>query len=123
VDDDAHPGDAEHVEWRHGEDVLARTTWAEVDHGSSYGGFHGSRCTEWYVGRVEHDAATGVQRASGTTTFRVAWPDGVTATSVATLDLEVGDEANDVTVDLDVHDGDALLGSRHWQERLPRFPV
>jgi hypothetical protein len=121
--EDEHPDDAEHVEWRHGRDVPTRTTWAEVDHGSSYAGFHGSRCTERYVGRVEIEDTSGVQRATGATTFVIAWPDGVRATSEARLDVTIDDGTIDVSVDLDVHDGADLLGARHWHERLPRFPT
>jgi hypothetical protein len=120
--EDGHDDD-EHVDWRHGHDVLSRTTWAEVDHGSSYGGGHGSRCTERYAGRVEIEDVTGVQRATGTARFTVAWPGGVRATSEARLDVTIDHATIDVSVDLDVHEGADLVGTRHWHERLPRFPT
>jgi hypothetical protein len=122
-DQPAHPDDAEHVTWRRGEDVLRRATWAEVDHGSSYGGRYGVRCTERYTGRVELDRTDGVQRASGTATFALAWPGGVAATSEARLDVTVDDEVIDVRVDLDVHEGDTEFVTRRWHERIPRWPT
>jgi predicted acyl esterase len=115
--------DAEHVEWRRGEDVLARTAWAEVDHGSSYGGHLGARCREHYTGRVEIDAGTGVQRATGATRFEIGWPGGIAATAEARLDVTVDAETIEVTVELDVGEGAEPFGSRGWHERLPRWPV
>jgi predicted acyl esterase len=117
------PDDAEHVTWRQGEDVLRRATWAEVDHGSSYGGGHGVRCTERYTGRVELDLTDGVQRASGTATFALAWPGGVAATSEARLDVTVDAETIDVRVALDVHEAEAPFATRRWHSRIPRYPT
>jgi uncharacterized protein len=114
------PVEASHVVWRHGLEVVTGVTHAEVDHGSTYGGFAGSLCREHYLGRVEIDPATGRQRATGTTRFEITWPGQATASSESRLDLVVDDETFDVTVELDVSEGGTPVVQRRWHHRIPR---
>jgi len=116
--------DSSHVQWQHGHDVLARTRFADVDHGSSYGGNLGSRCVEHYVGHVEIDRRTGDQQATGMTRFELIWPDvdgaQLAVSSEARLYLAVEPGAFDVRVELDVTADGAQVGSRRWATRIPR---
>jgi uncharacterized protein len=127
------PVEASHVQWRHGHEVVTGVHHAEVDHGSTYRGFAGSVCREHYVGRVEIDPATGRQRAVARTRFELTWPDGaggdtgaeaadgpVRATSESRLDLVIDDDTFDVTLELDVLDGDQPLAQRRWHRRIQR---
>ncbi len=129
----AQGGDSSHVQWRHGYDILTRTRFADVDHGSSYAAPFGARCTEHYVGHVEVDARTGEQVATGTARFTVAWPD-VAVQSTARLLLRVGAGGLVVDVDLDVDDlapgadpaagaGGVAVARRRWQATVPRRSV
>ena len=118
-------GSSHHVSWRYGQDVLRRTTFAEVDHGSSYPGELGSRCTEHYVGRVEVDPSTRRQSAVASARYQVTWPAGprdgeVRATSEARLDLRVDADTFHVTLELDVDDADQPLVRNRWQRAIRR---
>jgi uncharacterized protein len=120
------PGESSHVECRHGYDVLTRTTSADVDHGSRYGGNFGARCTEHYLGHVEIDRRTALQTATATARYTLTWPaevgggEPVTATSEARLVLTADAENFDVQVELDVTDGATALVAHRWRRRIPR---
>jgi putative CocE/NonD family hydrolase len=118
ADGDGKPGTLP-VVWRHGQEVLARLTWAEVDHGSRSEAGFGSRCAEHYTGRVEVEAATGRQRATARSRYEIEWPQASVA-SEARLDLQADGETFDVRVELDVLDGGTLLAARRWRRRIPR---
>jgi uncharacterized protein len=114
-----------HVVWRHGWDVLARRTFAEVDHGSRFAGEFGSGCVERYVGRVEVDPRTRHQAAVASARYELTWPcpDGapdVAVTSEARLDLQVDDDTFHLTLELDVDDAGAPFVRRRWQHDIPR---
>jgi hypothetical protein len=118
ADGDGKPGTLP-VVWRHGQEVLTRLTWAEVDHGSRSEAGFGSRCAEHYTGRVEVEAATGRQRVTARSRYEIEWPQASVA-SEARLDLQADAETIDVRVELDVLDGGTLLAARRWQRRIPR---
>jgi uncharacterized protein len=120
VDPDGEDDDS-WVTWKTGTDVLAGTTWAEVDHGSAYGGKQPDRhdCAEHYTGRVEIDPATGAQRLRATAQFDLSRPE-LEATSRAVLDITVEAEHLDVRLELDVRDGDSMVAERFWQRRIAR---
>lgn len=119
---DGSDGDTSHVQWQHGYDVLTRTRYADVDHGSSYAGPFGVRCTEHYVGHVEVDTRTGEQLARGMAHYALEWPD-VTVRSTARLLLRVGRDGTTVEVDLDVAEGDEVVARRRWSATAdPQLP-
>jgi uncharacterized protein len=120
VDPDGEDDDS-WVTWRQGTDVLTRTTWAEVDHGSAYGGKAPDRhrCAEHYTGRVEIDPATGAQRLRASARYDLRRPE-LEATSRATLDVTIDAEHLDVRLELDVRDGESMVAERFWQRRIPR---
>lgn len=118
-------GDAHHVVWRHGWDVLARRTFAEVDHGSTFGGELGSRCREHYVGRVEVDPRTREQSAVASARYELTWPgaDGgpdVAVSSEARLDLRVSADTFHLRLELDVDEAGEPFVRRRWQHDIPR---
>lgn len=108
-----------HVQWQHGYDVLTRTRYADVDHGATYPGPFGARCTEHYVGHVEVDARTGEQSATAMCRYELEW-DGVAVRSVARLLLRVDADAVTADVDLEVDEDDAPLARRSWSQRVDR---
>jgi hypothetical protein len=110
--------ESSHVQWQHGYDVLTRTRFADVDHGSSYAAPFDARCTEHYIGHVEVDARTGEQTATGLVRFTVEWPQ-VTVQSTARLLLRVGPEGLVAEVELDVNEGDTPIARKGWQESVP----
>jgi hypothetical protein len=112
-------GGSSHVQWQHGYDVLTRTRYADVDHGASYAGPYGVRCTEHYVGHVEVDARTGEQSATAMTRYELAW-DGVAVRTVARLLLHVDADAVTVDVDLEVDGDEVPLARRSWTQRVDR---
>jgi uncharacterized protein len=122
----AEPENESHVCWRHGHDVLARVTTAEVDHGSSYPGALDARCREHYFARLTVDRRTGASTAVATVRFSVCWPEPeqVTASSQAHLSLTAAAGELDVRLSLLVRDGETEVASRQWRRHLPtRYPA
>ncbi len=107
------------VTWRTERDVLHRTTECVVDHGSTYDVAHGGTATEHYRGRVGVDLRSFAQWATADVAFRLSWPEAAVSTR-STLDVRIDAEAYDVTIGLEVTDGDRTVGSRRWQRRIPR---
>jgi uncharacterized protein len=106
--------------WRIEHDVLGRETRAVVDHGSWFDGEHGARIEEHYVGAVAVSTTDpGAARAEATARYVVAWPDATVSTE-ARLVVRSDQAAFEVTVELDVHDGDKLFRSRRWYRHFPR---
>ena len=62
------------VVWRVTDDVLTRTTTAEVLSESTYAIPHDGSASESYAGSVSVDRRTFEQRADAETTFRLSWP-------------------------------------------------
>ena len=91
-----------------------------IDHGSRFEGEHGARIEEHYVGAVAVSTTDpGAARAEATARYVVAWPDA-TVSSEARLEVRSDHDAFEVTVELDVHDGDELFRSRRWYRHIPR---
>jgi predicted acyl esterase len=119
-DDDADSGDNPPTVWRIEHDVLARETRAVIDHGSRFAGEHGARVEEHYRGEVAVSTTDpGQARATATARYVVAWPE-VTASTEARLEVRSDHDAFEVTVELDVHEGDELFRSRRWYRHIPR---
>lgn len=127
------PVDRSWVTWQQGYDVLAGTTWAEVDHGAVYTGTHsdvpgspiGYRCAEHYSGRVEIDPdrghrPAGEQRVRAGARYDLSWP-GVQASSRASLELTADADVLDVRLELDVQDGETVIARQAWHRRIPRL--
>ncbi len=112
-DDDDH-----WVTWKQGHDVLAGTTWAEVDHGAAYRADRAG-CDEHYTGRVEIDRDGGGQRLRARTRYDLTWP-GVEAATEARLEVIADREQLDVRLELEVRDGEQLLAEQSWHRRIPR---
>ena len=109
------------LRWRHGREVLTGTRWAEVEHGGGYPAPLGAACREHYTGRVEIDPATGNQRVLATAGYQLTWPDaGVTARSLARLDVRVSPGELDVEVELDVDESDRPMVRHRWHRLIPR---
>ena len=99
--------------------MLARVTSCIVDHGATSEAPHGGTVTEHYSGRVSVHDTTFEQTAHAETSFAITWPDAEVSTH-ATLDLVADSTAYDVTVDLVARDGDDVVASRRWHERIAR---
>ena len=116
--------DAAGLIWSVERDVLTQTTSCVVDHGSTYEIPYGGTATEHYEGRVTVDRVTFEQDTTATTTLTIRWP-GVEVSTTATMDVQIGPEAFDVTIDLTAReatpDGYATVGTRRWEERYPRL--
>ncbi|MEZ5114811.1 MAG: CocE/NonD family hydrolase [Candidatus Nanopelagicales bacterium] len=111
--------DEDVVRWWTERDVLTSTTSASVDHGSTYDGLHGARCSEHYTGTVDVRDSDWRQGARATTRFAVTWPE-VAVTSTSTLDLVADEEAYDVTLTLAVDADGEPYHRQTWHERIPR---
>jgi hypothetical protein len=125
---DGDDDDDSWVTWRQGFDVLAQSTWAEVDHGSAHTGelleqadhpVSRYTCVEHYAGRVEVDRLGGEQRLRASARFDLGWP-GVEASSLATLAVTADRDTLDVRLDLDVREGEAVVANQTWHRRIRR---
>jgi hypothetical protein len=106
--------------WRIEHDVLGRRTRAVIDHGSRFPGEHGAQVAEHYTGEVAVSTTDpGDASAHATARYEIAWPE-VTVSSEAHLEVRSDRDAFEVTVELDVHDGDELFRSRRWYRHIPR---
>ncbi len=117
---DDHSAGAVPTVWRIEHDVLGRRTSAVIDHGSRYPGEHGAAVAEHYHGEVAVSTTDpGDASAHATARYEIAWPEA-TVSSEAHLELRSDRDAFEVTVELDVHDGEELLRSRRWYRHIPR---
>ena len=107
------------VIWRIERDVLAGTVSCVVDHGSTYETPFGGTATEHYYGRVTVDSATFAQRAEADVTFCLAWPD-VVVNARSRLEVVADSRVFDVSVTLDVREGDEQVADRVWKRSFPR---
>ena len=116
--------DATGITWSVERDVLAQTTSCVVDHGSTYEIPYGGTATEHYQGRVTVDQVTFEQDTTATTTLTIRWPDVEVATT-ATMDVQIGPDALDVTIELAAREATAqgftTIATRRWEQRLPRL--
>jgi hypothetical protein len=112
------PNEPTDVDWRVEHDVLRHQTSCVVDHGSTYDE-DGVTCTEHYAGRVTVDTVTFAQRAEGTTTFTLAWPD-VSVTTEVRMVMDATTDAFEVALELDCLEGDVMVKQRSWSRRIPR---
>ncbi len=112
------PSKSEDTVWRVERDVLRRETSCVVDHGSTYDE-DGVTCTDHYVGRVTVNTETFAQRAEATSTFTLAWPD-VTVSSEVRMTVLVSQQAFDISLELDCHEGDTVMAQRRWSRQIPR---
>lgn len=121
TDADDHDGsDDRPTIWRIEHDVLGRETRAVIDHGTRYGGAHRSRIEEHYVGEVGVSTTDpGTAHATATARYVVEWPEA-TVSSESRLTVRSDHDAFEVTVELDVHEGDEEFRSRRWFRRIPR---
>jgi len=91
-----------------------------IDHGSSFDGEHGVRVDEHYTGEVAVSTVdSGTARATATSRYVMTWPD-VTVSSEAHLEVRSDRDAFEVTVELDVDEGDERFRSRRWYRHIPR---
>lgn len=117
--DETSGEDPSGVVWRIERDVLRRTTECVVDHGSGYDVAHGGSAREHYRGRVSVDLRTFEQRAEAEVEFGLAWPEAKVFTR-STLDVRIGPEAYEVTIDLEAVEDGRKVGRRSWRRRIPR---
>ncbi len=107
------------VVWRVERDVLRRATECVVAHGSTYEVRHGGTATERYAGTVGVDRRSFTQWARADVSFEIAWPEA-TVTTRSSLDVLVGPDVYDVTIELEAREGAETLTRRRWQRRVPR---
>ncbi len=111
------------VTWRVTDDVLRRTTTAEVLSESTYEIPHDGSASESYAGSVSVDRRTCEQRAEAETTFRLSWP-GVAVRLTSSLSVVVTANSYDVRVEATAYDDDGFgeeqVAHRTWHETLPR---
>ncbi|MEZ5094214.1 CocE/NonD family hydrolase C-terminal non-catalytic domain-containing protein [Nocardioides sp.] len=110
---------AEGVGWELRDDVLRRTTSAVTRQVSDYATPHDGHARETYLGEVSVHRETFAQHAHADTTFDLTWP-GVAVQVRSTMDVEVGAEGYDVTIEtVATRDGEQV-SRRSWTERIPR---
>ncbi len=112
------------VTWRQERDVLAGVTACVIDHGSTYDVPYDGQATEHYSGRVTVDTTTLEQSAAAEATFCIRWPE-VDVSTKGTLDVAMSADTFEITIDLLAQeagpDGWRTVGTRHWQETIPRL--
>jgi putative CocE/NonD family hydrolase len=106
------------VRWTIERDVLARRTTCAVDHGSTYDET-GVRCSEHYEGSVSVDTRSWQQALDASATYTLTWPE-TTVSSTARLHVDATASAWEVTVELECHEGESLVGRRDWRRSIPR---
>jgi hypothetical protein len=119
ADDSGGNGDHPGIVWRIGDDVLARVTTCEVDHGSTYDIVGEGSCTDHYAGAVTVDRRRWTQTASSSASFEIAWPEATVRTAT-TVDFTADAERFDVTVTVEAAEGDTVLAKRTWTQGVPR---
>ncbi len=110
------PGD---VDWTVSRDVLRATTTCAVRHGADYPVPYDGHASEAYAGEVTVDRRTFGQVATADCTFTLRWPE-VEVSTHASLEVAVTADGYHVAVSAEAREGDRLVGSRSWRERLPR---
>jgi predicted acyl esterase len=107
------------VGWAFHHDVLARTTTAITRSDSRYPTPYDGTARELYLGEVSVDLRTFAQRATAETRYDLGWPDDDVHVA-STMDLRVGPETYDVSIETwATHNGDEI-SRRRWYERIPR---
>ncbi len=104
--------------WRISDDVLARTTSAVVDHGSTYPA-RGGQCTDRYTGTVTIDRRTWRQTATSSASFQLSWGD-ITVRSRAHVAFTADERHTTTEVTLYAYEGDRPIAERTWRETHPR---
>jgi hypothetical protein len=119
VDPPAEPTDVSDIAWRVADDVLARVTTAEVDHGSTYGIAGPGSCTDRYAGAVTVDRRTWQQTAESRAHFEIAWPEATVRAST-TVRFTADATGFTLAVTLEASEGDRIVAARSWKRSLPR---
>lgn len=113
--DHSHDG----VLWQVERDVLKRVVRARVDYGSTYDTPYDGKTTDHNVGAVEVDLRTYRQTADAEALHDITWPEAH-VTSTSTLSVVADDSHYDVSIKLVATEGDEVVATREWHERLPR---
>ncbi len=112
--------DADGVVWRVEHDVLGRRTEVITRYGGTYDGFHGSRITDDYRGRLGVSTTNPADAwAEGSATFEIQWPEA-RCRSTATLSVRSDERTFHVAIDLLVTEDDTEFARRRWEATLPR---
>ena len=106
------------IGWELRDDVLARTTTALTRSVSDYPTPYAGHALEDYRGEVSVDRRSFAQRAHADTRFELSWP-GIEVTVRSEMDVAVGPDGLDVTIELWAHHGDDEVAHRSWHEVVP----
>ncbi len=110
---------ADGVTWEIRDDILARTTSAVTHAVSDYETPYAGRSVEDYLGRVSVHRETFGQTAHADTRFTLSWP-GIEVKVRSVMDVAVGPDGYDVTIETVAHRDGAEVSRRTWAEHLPR---
>ena len=105
--------------WEIRDDVLRRTTSARTHTLSEYETPYDGTAREDYLGEVTVDRRTFTQTAHAVTTFDLTWP-GVEVRVRSVMDVTITADGVDVAIETRASEGDRLVDSRTWRERIPR---
>jgi uncharacterized protein len=119
LDPPAEPTPVEGITWRIADDVLARVTTAEVDHGSTYGIAGPGSCTDRYTGAVSVQRRGWAQTAESSASFAIAWPEA-TVRARSTVWFAADDTRFELAVSVEAVEGDRVVATRSWKRSLPR---
>ncbi len=107
--------------WRIEHDVLGRRTQAVVET-SGWTEAEGElpRFHEFYGGTVSVSTSDpGTARADSRASFTIQWPEGTVSSEVRQV-VTSDAETYDLTIELDVSEGEEPMWSRRWERRIPR---
>jgi hypothetical protein len=113
--DHSHDG----VLWQIERDVLKRLVRARVDYGSTYETPYSGKTSDRNVGTVQVDQRTYRQACEVEAWHEIVWPEATVATT-STLSLVADDTHYDISIKLVATEGDDVVATRDWHERLPR---
>ena len=107
------------IGWEIRHDILNRVTTAATRTDSSYATPYDGTSRELYVGEVTVDTRTFAQAAHAATTFELTWP-GIEIELRSVMDVEVGAEGYDVSIETIATQGGREVSRRTWHEVIPR---
>ncbi len=107
--------------WRIEHDVLGRRTQAVVEtSGWTEAEGERPRFHEFYGGTVSVSTSDpGTARADSRASFTIQWPEGTVSSEVRQV-VTSDAETYDLTIELDVSEGEEPMWSRRWERRIPR---